>query len=343
LWYNPDISESQQSESVPIEDTPGKARTWWHPLLVRLLDYALKSAYKVEEEVSVGKLPLHVDILLLRREGGQLSEPRSRDLSILLPLLRRFTLIEFKSPTDTVQRGDLSKLIGCAFLWHSQQSPLVSHQDVALMVLAPSMTGPFREELDALGFQISDGEPGVYRITGATFSAWFVETDVMAERGQPILSLVSRVFLNDRRSIIEKLALGGEGALANYRYMVQQIKQFRSEEDVAMQQAISENLTQFEDDLVNKMLEELPAERRLRGVAAEDRVRGLSSEQILAALGDENDLVNKMLEELPAERRLRGVAAEERVRGLSSEQILAALSDEDVAKLRELLARRKGI
>ena len=48
----------------------------------------------------------------------------------------------------------------------------------------------------------------------------------MAERGHPILSLVSRVFLNDRESIIKKLALGGQGPLVHY--MVQQIRQFDS-------------------------------------------------------------------------------------------------------------------
>ena len=110
------------------------------------------------------------------------------------------------------------------------------------------------------------GQPGKTR---TWWHPLVVESDVMAERGQPILSLVSRVFLNDRRSIIEKLARGGQEALANYHYMVQQVKQFRSEEDSAMQQLLSENLEQFDKDIVTKMLEELPVERRLRGLSSE--------------------------------------------------------------------------
>ena len=51
-----------------------------------MLGFALDSAFKVEQEVSVGKLPLHVDILLIRREGGQLSEVAARELAELLPL-----------------------------------------------------------------------------------------------------------------------------------------------------------------------------------------------------------------------------------------------------------------
>lgn len=77
--------------------------------LVRMLAHTLDPAFKVEEEVSVGKVPLRVDILLIRREGGQLSEVMARDLAESLPMLNRFTLIEFKGPTDTMERGDFAR------------------------------------------------------------------------------------------------------------------------------------------------------------------------------------------------------------------------------------------
>jgi hypothetical protein len=118
--------------------------------------------------------------------------------------------------------------------------------------------------------------------------------------------------------------------------MVQEVQQFRNEEDFAMQQALSEHLDQFTEELVTKMLEELPAERRLRGLPAEDLLRGLPAEEVLR----DEELVTKMLEELPAERRLRGLPAEERVRGLSVEELLSSLTVEQAARLRELFARK---
>ena len=63
----------------------------------------MATAYTVRDEVLVGKLPLRLDILLIRRAAGRLSEAGRRDLAALLPLLNRFTLIEFKSPTDALQ------------------------------------------------------------------------------------------------------------------------------------------------------------------------------------------------------------------------------------------------
>ena len=54
-----------------------------------------------------------------------------------------------------------------------------------------------------------------------------------------------------------------------------------------MQQALSENLAELADELFTKMLEEAPAEQRLRGLSPEERLRGLSPEELAAALSDE--------------------------------------------------------
>jgi len=130
------------------------------------LDFELATGYAVWDEVLVGKLPLRVDILLIRREAGQLSEASRRDLSVLVQLLNRFTLIEFKGPTDTLEPGDLAQLAGCAFLWHSQQAERVPQADISLIVLAPSVNEAVRDELRCLGWQIREHEAGVHRITG---------------------------------------------------------------------------------------------------------------------------------------------------------------------------------
>jgi len=162
-----------------------------------------------------------------------------------------------------------------------------------------------------LGLEASQHEAGIFRVAGLPFTAWLVETDVMAERGQPVLSLVSRVFLNDRGRIIEKLERTGHESLL--RYMVQQIKQFHAGgEDFAMQHGLSDDLQEMqevEEELLTKILEDLPPERRLRGLPPEERLRGLSSEELLRALPPE---------------------------------FVAGLSEEQAARLRELLQRKQG-
>lgn len=201
----------------------------------------------------------------------------------------------------------LAQLVGCAFLWHSQQEASIPQAEISLIVLAPTVNEVFRGELHALGWQIGEHEAGVHRITGGPFAMWLVETDVMAKLGQPILSLVSRVFLNEHERIIEKLTESGHGLLLCY--VLQQVARFRKMgKEFAMQHAGTEYLDEVEDEL-QVILDGMPVENRLRG--------------------------------LPPEERLRGLPPEERLRGLSPEEVAGGLSDEQANRLRELLDRRQ--
>ena len=301
------MSDPEPSSGGGSPEQLGKTRTCWHPLLARLLDHVLATAYTVHEEVLVGKLPLCVDILLIRREMGEVSEAGRRDLISLLPLLNRFTLIEFKGPTDALEGGDLAQLAGCAFLWHSQQVDRIPHADISLIVVAPTLNEALRTELESLGGEVGENEPGIFCLGGFRFATYLVETDVMAERGEAVLSLVSRVFLKRRQGIMEQLTRSGHVALLCY--MLQQVHQFRSlGEDFAMQHTDSEYLGELEEALLASVLAATPVEKRLSGLTPQERLQGL--------------------------------APEERLHGLTPEEVAAGLTEEQAARLRALLERK---
>ena len=108
----------------------------------------------------------------------------------------------------------------------------------------------------------------------------------MAERGQPVLSLISRVFLNDGGGIIERLARAGHGRLASYA--VQQIGRFQRREDFALQHADSGNREGVEDDVLTEILGWAFPEQRMRGLSPEEILRGLPAEEVLRALPPED-------------------------------------------------------
>ena len=56
--------------------------------------------------------------------------------------------MQFKGPTDVLQRGDLAQLVGCAFWWHSQQAEPIPQRDISLIVLAPTVNETVRDELE---------------------------------------------------------------------------------------------------------------------------------------------------------------------------------------------------
>ncbi|MGH7127644.1 MAG: hypothetical protein ACREIV_03680, partial [Planctomycetaceae bacterium] len=258
--------------------------------------------YEVREEVNVGAVPLRVDIMLIRREGGELPESARGDLPALADRLNRWTLIEFKGPTDALARGDLDQLFGVAHLFCAQQNEPIPSRDLSLIILAPAFNQSIQEDLKIRGFSATEEEPGIYRITHPVFTTWMLETDRLTGPEEPVLTLISRVLLRDRRRIMEQMRHSGHADMMYYA--LQQIRQFQQlGEGFTMQHKNTEEMDDFEVALI----ESFSPEARLRGIPLEERLRGLPPEELL--------------------------------RVLSLEDILKGLSEAERARLRELLER----
>ena len=139
--------------------------------------------------------------------------------------------------------------------------------------------------------------------------AWLVENDVLAQRGQAILSLVSRVFLRERKRIRQQWTDAGH--LDLMYYALQQVAQFRrSGEEFAMDHKDVKYMGEVEEELQMAVLESIPPERGMWGG--------------------------------PPEERLRGMELTERLHGVSFEELVGNLSEEQRVQLRALLERQSG-
>src|SRR6516165_1955533 len=193
---DPMTSTPPQPAGQPPGATPGKIRTWWHPLLASLLRWQLGSHYHLEEEVPVGQKPLQIDILLLQKEQGELPQSARQILAGLVEYLGEFTLLEFKSPSDTLRAGDFQTFLAYALLYRAQNQPLLDPAHLHLLVLAPRLTRPYREELQILGVTAHAQEPGIWRLQGglALHPTWVLESAALAGPNHPLLTLVSPTF-----------------------------------------------------------------------------------------------------------------------------------------------------
>ncbi|ETX07273.1 MAG: hypothetical protein ETSY2_12175 [Candidatus Entotheonella gemina] len=101
---------------------------YWHPYLAELLRQDYGNRLDIEEEVSLGDMPLRADLLLIRR-----------DPEIALPfpfsLLGERTLVEYKSPDDAATHDDLVRLEIYGLLY-AQREGLPSRQSLTLWLLA---------------------------------------------------------------------------------------------------------------------------------------------------------------------------------------------------------------
>jgi hypothetical protein len=300
----------------PAGQQPGKIRTWWHPLLVGLLRWQLGSHYHLEEEVPVGQKPLQIDILLLRKEQGELPASARQILAGLVEYLGELTLVEFKSPSDTLRAGDFQTFLAYVLLYRAQNQPLLESSKLHLLVIAPKLTKPYRKELRTLGVTASQVEQGIWCLQGGLIihPTWVLETDKLAGLDHPLLTLVSPKLLEDRVATYHILYQGGYTNLMVY--LAQQIHQFRLlGTEFAMQHLGSEDqMKQVWRDL----LATLSPEERLEGLSPEERLRGLASQKGRQALRD-------FLATLPPEELLRVLTpeAKERLRELLQSQTKA--------------------
>ncbi|MBV9123070.1 MAG: hypothetical protein JO112_06920 [Planctomycetes bacterium] len=303
--------------------TPGKIRTWWHPLLASLLRWQLGSHYQLQEEVPVGQKPLQIDILLLHQEQGDLPDSARQILAGLVEHLGAYTLLEFKSPTDTLRAGDFQTFLAYALLYRAQHHPLLDPEQLHLLVLAPRLTRPYREELRTLGVTLEQHESGIWRLHGgqALHPTWVLETEHLVGLDHPLLSLLSPRFLENKVVVYELLRQGGYTELVVY--LGQQIIQFQLRgKEFAMQHLGTDNqMAQALQDLLYL----LPPEERLRG---------LREDQLAQALQD-------LLALLPPKDRLKGLSPKDRLKGLSPEEHLEGLSPEELERLRQLLLTEK--
>src|ERR1043165_1902416 len=297
---NPSSSPTDEPTSKP-----GKIRTWWHPLLAGVLRWQLGSQYQLQEEVPIGQKPLQIDILLLQQQQGPLSEHARHMLAGLVERLGEYTLIEFKSPSDTLSAGDWQTFLAYALLYRVKKEPLLDPSRLHLVVMAPKLTGPYREEMQLLGVTVQEELRGIWRLQGATLGhpTWLLETDELADRDHPLMLAFSPQWFTHRLALCETLIQAGYTDLMVY--IAQQICQFfLLGKDFVMQHLDTEEemgevlKVLFAQPPFREFLKQLPLEARLSLVSVEDRLTGLSEEELLKGLPPEKiERLRKLLQQ----------------------------------------------
>ncbi|WP_437673853.1 hypothetical protein [Sorangium sp. So ce131] len=265
----------------------------WHLAFVNLIQRRAPPNFEVQSEVRLSIEPQRADILLLRRIGVERQDHEARVLRMLWPMLGAVTVLEYKSPVDSAFRpGDLLRLVGYGVLYHTAHlDELPERDDLTLVLVVASVTPTLRQEIERMGWKLTPLGGGYGRIEGLMYTAYVVVTDEVteAERDE-YLRLFSR-----------RPAESGEAT----RWLQQWMR------DTKMKQPNMEELPGYEE-MFQKLVEAMPVEKRLAGLAPEQRLAGLAPEQRLAGLAPEQVILAlplEMLRVLP-EEYLRSLPAD---------------------------------
>jgi hypothetical protein len=195
----------------------------------------------------------------------------------------------------------LLRLVGYGVLYDTAHlSELPSREDLTLVLVVASVTPTLTKEIKRMGWTLTPLGRGYGRIDGVMYTVYVVITDEVttAERDDYI-----RLFSHHP-------VKPGEATEWMKQWLI----------GMAMKQPNIEQLPGYEE-IFQKLVEKMPTEKRLAGLAPEERVAGLAPEQRLAGLAPEQRLaglpVEKAVLALPVE--LLRVLPEDYIRTLPEE------------------------
>ncbi len=158
-------------------------RTAWHVLFGALLRERKPEGFDVLCEVPLADEPQRADYLLLRRLGPS-ADDRARVLRSLWPRIKRDALVELKSVSRPVGRGDLVRLLGYGAQYAAKERERFgSSDDLLLVLVTPSVTPTLEAEVEFLrGVSLSSTDGGYAELTGLVFPAVVVVLDEVSEQ-----------------------------------------------------------------------------------------------------------------------------------------------------------------
>jgi len=302
----------------------GAKRVIWHVGFERNLRRRGPPSFEVRSEVPLSKEPPRLDYLLLRKltPEGEPVDNSAQTLRHLWPLLPRVSVVEYKSPGHPYRSGQLDRLWAYVHTYFANQRALSRHRADGTL-LTPAEGGPeVREREDlcavlvvaarapsldadvaAMGLTWEDLGSGYLRVYGGLFTLYVVELDIAgpAEGDDLLHSFGHGTFRSPEARWFWMELVGSKEAAMN----MQDMEGYK--------------------ELMEKMLDTLPAEQVLSHYAPEQRLAGLDPEQRLAGLDRDHQALA-----LPVE-----------VLQLLPEAYLRSLSPEVAAEIRRRL-RQNG-
>ena len=287
------------------------ARTIYHVMFGDLLDEGKPPEFEVQPEEPLSAEPQRADYLVVRRLGPETADDRATVLRQLWSHIRTDALVELKSPSRPVARGDLLKLLGygCQYAVKERRrivkgeetGRFVELDDLLLVLAVPRMTPTLRAELAFLpGVSLAEPKQGYATLSGRYFPALVILLGEVSEAEQDaVLAL-----FDDRQPWSPAAERWLDAHLWGSK---------RERKGIQM-----ENLEGYQE-IRQRFIQRCTPEERFYGLEPEQRLAGLEPEQI--------------------PRALAGLPPEQRLAGLPPELLLAGLPPELRAKLPpELLA-----
>ncbi|HRI69561.1 MAG TPA: hypothetical protein PK156_35260, partial [Polyangium sp.] len=273
------MDEKNTSDALP--PTP------WHSLFALAVKRFAPNDRETSSEVSLSRLPLRVDILVVQREN--VAPAVAYKFCSIFDHARKHTLIEYKGVTDDLEPADVFTLLAYAGLYMREHG-VFDPDDICLMVVADRIPNAFVAQIERMGGEFVPVGNGLWKGHLAGLPLHGVELREAYKSGpsERLLYAFTRAFLEDHGLI--KLLDSDE--MRVYRLLSEHVRQLgmnRRTMDMKDLDLAAKTYEEALNDLIalakpEQCLARLTPEQRLAGLAPEQRLAGLAPEQRLAGL-----------------------------------------------------------
>ncbi|MCM1500019.1 MAG: hypothetical protein NC124_16275 [Clostridium sp.] len=147
-----------------------KKHNQWHPGFIAALQMELRENredLEFTEEHNLSKKPLQIDVLVIKKD---------RDTVIhngIGKLFRRYNIIEYKSPDDTMGIDVFYKVIAYACLYKNSADKENQYPvgDITVTLLRHNYPRTLMKHLQTEGYTIIKRESGIYEVVGKAMFA----------------------------------------------------------------------------------------------------------------------------------------------------------------------------
>jgi hypothetical protein len=149
-----------------VKETQDKIR--WHPGFYGAAELELlqnKSDLEFDREYNLGKEPLRVDLLIVKKRAHVAIENE------IGHVFRQFNILEYKSPDDGMSVDDYFKAVGyaCIYKGLGETVDAVPAQELTVSLFRENYPRKMMETLKKLGASVEEKYPGIYYVKGLVY------------------------------------------------------------------------------------------------------------------------------------------------------------------------------
>ncbi len=138
-----------------------KSYTAWHIFLADVMDYLISPEdMEVRPFEKLGTLPLESDFILIRKKKHKELEKKYPDFKFMIPYLGKYTIIEYKSPLDTLGFQDFD--IARAYMLLLKRKYHIDYdKDIHIISMASKFKKGYRKHIENNGYKYHKLEKGI--------------------------------------------------------------------------------------------------------------------------------------------------------------------------------------